>query len=246
MRPLGHPGYPGLGLIVLALVGCSAWSAHASEANVTGPSSRAAGHAASERGHSPITAELEQSAAGPTAQAPEDRGRRLSPTATPGIPVAANRLSQDRGASIFRDFADGSAVTAAAALAFVVGLFTLFAWVVKRSMPKSSQLLPAEAVRVLGRVPLGARQFGHLLQLGNKLVLVNVTQAGVEKLAEIDDREEVLRLLQVCSTAGGKGSQKEFEEIFGQFAKQPAEPGFLGSEGSLFGNAGNTGGRRYA
>lgn len=154
-------------------------------------------------------------------------------------PVAA------RSAGMLTNWARGSGATALAALAFVVGLFTLFAWVMKRSMPRSAQILPAEVVRVLGRVPLGAKQFGQLMHLGNKIVLVHVTQGGVEKLVEIDNPEEVVRLLAICSK-GSKGSQKEFEEIFGQFAKEKTDSGFLGSETSLFTSGNHAKGARYA
>jgi flagellar biogenesis protein FliO len=176
------------------------------------------------------------------ADAPLDKGRRFI-RSTPRGEKSAHPAGQ-RSNNMLSNWAKGSGATALAALAFVVGLFTLFAWVMKRSMPKSAQVLPAEAVRILGRVPLGGRQFGQLLHLGNKLVLVHVTQAGVEKLAEIDEPSEVVRLLAICSK-NSKGSQKEFEEIFGQFAKEKTEPGFLGSEGSLF-TAGNSKGGRYA
>lgn len=171
-----------------------------------------------------------------------DNGRRFI-RSTPRGEKSAHPAGQ-RSNSMISNWAKGSGATALAALAFVVGLFTLFAWVMKRSMPKSAQVLPPEAVRILGRVPLGGRQFGQLLHLGNKLVLVHVTQAGVEKLAEIDEPTEVVRLLAICSK-NSKGSQKEFEEIFGQFAKEKTEPGFLGAEASLF-TAGNSKGARYA
>lgn len=128
----------------------------------------------------------------------------------------------------------------------------LLSWAVKRGMPKSDQVLPAEAVRLLGRVPLGSRQFGHLLQLGNKLVLISVNQTGVEKLAEIDDPQEVVRLLALSSQSSSSGSQKEFEEVFGQFAKEKTDSGLLDKEASLFSTQGDddysqaAGGSRYA
>lgn len=193
----------------------------------------------------------ESSATPEPSQEPDklDHGRRLTPGSSGTPRRGGAHPSAQRGAALIESWAQSSAVTAAAALAFVVGLFMLFAWAMKRGMPKSSQVLPSEAVRVLGRVPLGARQFGHLLQLGNKLVLVSVSQAGVEKLAELDDSEEVTRLVALCGKTSSTGSQKEFEEIFGQFGKEKAGPGFLGSEASLFsdhGNRGSAGGRRYA
>lgn len=246
MRPLGFQGKRCLGFLSLVALLGAAPLAPGSEPNATGPSPRAAIEPISADPALVAAEEPLQPALRSTPNDPASRDCRTLPTASLAAPTSAKRAKHNRGADLFREVADGSALTAAAALAFVVGLFMLLAWAMKRSMPKGSQLLPAEAVRILGRVPLGARQFGHLLQLGNKLVLVNVSQAGVEKLAEIDDREEVMRLLGICSSSGGKGSQREFEEIFGQFAKEPAEPGFLGSETSLFSDTGKSGGRRYA
>ena len=170
-----------------------------------------------------------------------DSARRPSFGGSNRVESKSSRNIGERSNAMLQDWAKSSGVTAAAALAFVVGLFMLLSWAVKRGMPQSAQVLPAEAVRILGRVPLGSRQFGHLLQLGNKLVLVSVSQAGVEKLAEIDDPQEVVRMIAVCSKTSGKGSQKEFEEIFGQFAKEKTQSGFLGSEVST-----TTGGRNYA
>ncbi|QDU55305.1 FliO/MopB family protein [Aeoliella mucimassa] len=169
-----------------------------------------------------------------------DSARRPHFGTTPSIsnPTTA---AGERSSAMVQNWARSSGMTAVTALAFVIGLFMLLAWFVKRGMPQGSQILPAEAVRMLGRIPLGGKQFGHLLHLGNKLVLVSVSQGGVEKLAEIDDPQEVVRMLAVCSKSAGKGSQKEFEEIFGQFAKEKTEPGFLGNEVST-----TKGGRQYA
>lgn len=122
------------------------------------------------------------------------------------------------------------ATTAVAATLFVVGLFLVCAWVFKRGMPKSSRVLPREAVEVLGRCPLGNKQVAHLLHVGNKVVLVNVTASGAETLVEVDDPNEVIRILGVCASSSPKSTSKEFDAIFQQFAKEPAPKGFLGEE----------------
>lgn len=144
----------------------------------------------------------------------------------------AQHPSATRSNNLLGGLADSSAVTALAALAFVAGLFLLFAWFVKRGMPASSQVVPAEAVRILGRVPLGARQFGNLLQLGDKLVLVHVTPSGVEKIAEVDNPQEVERMIALCSKNSSGSSQQEFDEVFGKFAADQTAQGFLGTEAS--------------
>lgn len=226
---------PWLLLCALLAAGQLATAEAVEGSGAAGPSSRATDRAPS--AYQPATPPVKSAPA--TEPTTTDEGRRLHlGSGTNGL-AKPNRSAGERGTSMLHDWARSSGATAAAALAFVVGLFMLLAWFVKRGMPNGSQVLPAEAVRMLGRVPLGSRQFGQLLHLGNKLVLVHVTQAGVEKLAEIDDPQEVVRLLAICSKTSSKGSQKEFEEIFGQFAKEKTEPGFLESDT-------HAGGRRYA
>ncbi|MCO6047345.1 flagellar biosynthetic protein FliO [Aeoliella sp. ICT_H6.2] len=234
MPPSRSP-LPWLVLILLLAVARVSTAEPVEATDAVGPSARPANSAPSAYPRATPPAKPQPQAEAATS----DEGRRLHLGSEGSDTTKPSRLAGGQSADLLHNFAKSSGATALAALAFVVGLFMLMAWFVKRGMPNSAQVLPAEAVRLLGRVPLGSRQFGQLLQLGNKLVLVHVTQAGVEKLAEIDDPQEVVRLLAVCSKTSSKGSQKEFEEIFGQFAKEKTEPGFLGSDTP-------DGGRRYA
>ena len=113
------------------------------------------------------------------------------------------------------------------ALALVVGLFLLCAWALRRGTRSSSAVLPGEVVSVLGRVPLAARQFAQLLRVGNKLVLVSVTPAGAETLAEVSDPAEVDRLLGICQQLDPKSTTREFEAVFRQLAGQPVPDAFI-------------------
>ena len=81
----------------------------------------------------------------------------------------------------------GSLKTAGAGLAIVVGLFLVCMWLLRRSGPKPTGVLPTEAFAVLGRAPLVAQSFAQLLRLGNKLVLVAVSADGAQPLAEVTD-----------------------------------------------------------
>jgi flagellar biogenesis protein FliO len=140
-----------------------------------------------------------------------------------------SKEAQDAGSPV-GFLASDAATTAAAATALVVGLFLVCAWVLKRGMPKSSRVLPREAVEILGRCPLGNKQFAHLIHVGNKVILVNVTASGAETLVEVDDPNEVVRILGVCTASGPGSASKEFDAIFQQFANEPAPKGFLGEE----------------
>ncbi len=110
-----------------------------------------------------------------------------------------------------------SLVTAGSSLAVVLGLFFVFAWVMRRATPGGLALLSNEVVEVLGRAPLAARQQVHLVRLGNKLLLVSVSQAGVETLSEVTDPEEVDRLAGICRQSHPGSSTEAFRQVFQSF-----------------------------
>ena len=116
--------------------------------------------------------------------------------------------------------------TAGAGLAIVVGLFLLCAWLFRRSGPKPTSPLPKDAAAVLGRMPLAGNHFAHLVKLGNKLVLVSVGPDSVTTLAEVDDANEVQRLLALCLRGNPTSTSAEFQQVLEQLAAEPAQ-GFL-------------------
>ena len=81
---------------------------------------------------------------------------------------------------------------------------------------------------MLGKVPLGGKQFAHLMHVGNKLALISITPAGAETLVEIDDPQEVQRLLALCVQNNSGSSSAEFNDVLRRLAKEPAPKGFLG------------------
>jgi flagellar biogenesis protein FliO len=124
-----------------------------------------------------------------------------------------------------------SLTSAGAGLAVVVGLFVACALLLRRSGPKPTGVLPAEAFAVLGRAPLSPQSFAQLLRLGNKLVLVSVTADGAQPLAEVTDPLEVDRIAGLCVSGRGGGPSAEFQQVLAQLSREPAK-GFLGREGS--------------
>ncbi len=119
--------------------------------------------------------------------------------------------------------------TAGAGLAIVVGLFFVCMWLLRRAGPKPTSPLPQDAVAVLGRVPLAARNFAQLLQVGNKLVLVSVTPDGVAPITEVTDPAEVDRLLGICLRNHKQSTTAEFHHVLKELAQEPTR-GFLGNE----------------
>ncbi|HAN96445.1 MAG TPA: hypothetical protein DCQ98_02970 [Planctomycetaceae bacterium] len=117
------------------------------------------------------------------------------------------------------------------ALATVVVLIIGAAWLMRKTQPRGFAALPREAVEVLGRVPLDARQQLQLVRLGRKLVLFGSGPQGVMPLSEVDDPQEVEELLTACR-AGKSGSAVEgFRSLLQQAEREPTR-GFLDRESS--------------
>lgn len=123
-----------------------------------------------------------------------------------------------------------SLYTTGAALAIVVGLFLVCALLVRRGTRKPSTALPDGVVSVLGRVPLANRQSAELVRVGNKLVLLAVTQGGIEPLTEISDPTEIDRVLGLCAQQGPHSSSSEFDVVFRQLAAETAPDDFTAHE----------------
>ncbi len=123
----------------------------------------------------------------------------------------------------------GSLFGVISSLVIVVGLFFMMAWLFRKTMPRAAQALPSEVLETLGRSPLTQRDHMHLIRVGNKLVLVSVSQAGVQPLTEITDPDEVERLSAIASTTQAGSVTETFRDMLTQIGKEPAPPGFLGN-----------------
>ncbi len=118
----------------------------------------------------------------------------------------------------------------AGSLAGVIGLFLIVAWVLRRGSPRVGGLLPREVVEVLGRAPLAERRQMQLLRLGNKLVLIAVSQTGTDMLAEVTDPVEVDRLTGYCYQGHPNSSTVAFHKVFKSFETAPKRKAARGAQ----------------
>lgn len=109
--------------------------------------------------------------------------------------------------------------TIAASLALVLGLFFLFAWLMRRNMPNTAGLLPKTVLEVLGRLPMPGRQQMQLIRCGNKLLLVHLSLTGAETLTEITEPEEVDRIAGLCLQGSSKSSTRDFNELLTELGR---------------------------
>jgi flagellar biogenesis protein FliO len=107
-------------------------------------------------------------------------------------------------------------------LAVVIALFLAAAWLLRRTTGGNLPTLPKDVVEVLGRVPLASRQQVHLLRVGHKLLLVAVSQAGMETLTEITEGAEVDRLAGLCQQTRSDSATSVFRNVLHQVGVQTA------------------------
>jgi len=151
----------------------------------------------------------------PSAPAPD----RPTPRRLPARKGEANttRPSQGESAANGRPGSLGSVLTVAASLVFVLGLFLVVAWLLRKASPAGAAVLPKEVFELLGRAPLASRHQVHLVRCGRKLLLLSVSQAGIDSLAEIEDPVEVDRLAGLCAQAQPGSASMVFRQVFQQF-----------------------------
>ncbi|MFO0885778.1 MAG: flagellar biosynthetic protein FliO [Pirellulales bacterium] len=117
--------------------------------------------------------------------------------------------------------------TTLGSLAIVLGVFFAVSWVCRKISPQAAGPLPKDVLELLGRTSLGGRQQLQLLRLGNKLVLVAVTAAGIETVTEVDDPAEVERILQLCRREQPSSASSSFLDLVSQMEKAPIVAGFV-------------------
>ncbi len=172
----------------------------------------------------------------PPSLAVDNDNRRLAPRTgshTFGLSAAKPADSNNRVPGSVRNFADfglplESIYTVLSALAVVVGAFFVFVWLLRRGGRKTGNVLPADVVSVVGRVPLAGRQIAELLRVGNKLVLVSLTPTSAETITEVTDPVEVDRLVGICQQHNPHSTTQAFEQVFRRLSRESAPPGFLG------------------
>lgn len=116
-----------------------------------------------------------------------------------------------------------SLATVGGSLALVLGIFFLTAFFAKKSLVGKVAKLPNEAIEVLGKSPIARGQELQLVRIGNRLLLLNVTQHATETLTEISSPEEVEHLAAMCRRNGPQSSSAGFDQMLLHMGREPAQ-----------------------
>ena len=150
------------------------------------------------------------------------KGRRTAPAADQPAPTPAAPKSQTLARSI---------VTVIGSLSVVVAIFLAIAWLIRQGVPKGMTALPRDVVEVLGRTQLANRQHVHLVRFGNKLLLISVSDAGAETLAEVTDPADVDRLTGLCGQSKPNSITSSFDKVLHDSDRGRVPISFLGNQG---------------
>jgi len=98
-----------------------------------------------------------------------------------------------------------SLATGGACLGLVLLGIVALAWVFKRFAPRAAAAFKSPCLEVLGRTFLDRGRSVYLLRVGERVLVVGCSAAGLERLAEIDDPEEAADLCRQARATGGAG-----------------------------------------
>ena len=156
-----------------------------------------------------------------------------APAARPGNPIKLpppGRGKPEAGEASTKSNTgwSGSIVTVITSLSIVLGLFAVVAWLMRRGMGAAGLSLPSEAVAVLGQLPLTGRQQILLVRIGPKLLLVSTNGETSSTLTEIEEPDEVDRIVGLCAETQPHSTTQTFRSLLAQMSTEPAAGGFLG------------------
>jgi flagellar biosynthetic protein FliO len=162
-----------------------------------------------------------------SASGPQNLDDRIAP-----LPLAPRGTSSNSDSPLQRSTPTpgGSITTVVSSLAIVLGLLLGVTWLLRRAAPAGSQPLPSDVLQVLGRAMLSPRQQMQLVRIGDKLILIANSPAGMQTLTEITDRAEVERLATACEAARGGSATGTFRQVLSQLESGPTVGGFFGRD----------------
>ncbi len=142
-------------------------------------------------------------------------GRPLTPR-TPAAQESSPASASSQGAA-------GSLLTTCGALGLVVMLFVGLVKLWRKNLPAAPRPLSADVFEILGYRQLTAKQGVQLIRIGGRLLVVGISEQGLNTLAEITDTDEVEHLAQTCRVTDRGETESGFRALYEKFRQQRAD-----------------------
>ncbi len=149
--------------------------------------------------------------------------QRLAPPTT--------RLSESSPpAAKSQSFMGGPLATILGALAVTLGVFAVFVLISRRSGGNALlRNLPREGVEVIGQTNIGPRQKLLVVRCGVQALVIGISPAGIQTVAQFDDPDEAGQFIAQCR---GIGSAVSFKTTLRELEREPSAPGFIDNNDS--------------
>jgi hypothetical protein len=103
----------------------------------------------------------------------------------------------------------------ASRVTLVVGLFLAIVFAQRIWTPRRG-MQAANLIEVCGKVPLDAKQYLHLVRIGERLLVLLQSPHGVQRVTEITDAAEVARMLDRLAPAGRSRADRTAQWLLAQ------------------------------
>lgn len=172
-----------------------------------------------------LDGEVEPDSSGPETMASPDSGNYLDSTLSfSGRGTGDAKLSKPSLSSAITPL-----FSILGSLLIVLACFMILMMLMKKISPKGNRNLPPEVFEDLGRTFLTQKLQLHLLKLGNRLILVSVTQDGVTPITEITDPDEVVPLIGMCRGQDTGSASGLFKRTLSELSKGDRD-GYFGED----------------
>ena len=122
----------------------------------------------------------------------------------------------------------GSIGTTVGGLAITLGVFAI-AVLVMRKMKTGTMMrgLPREAFEVIGQTTIGPKQQLMVVRCGLQALVIGVSPAGIQTIAQFDDPDEAGQFIAQCR---GLGTVAAFNSTLREIEREQPARGFVASE----------------
>jgi flagellar biogenesis protein FliO len=127
--------------------------------------------------------------------------------------------------------------TSVGGLSLVVIAIVLSARFLRRWLPKTPGLLPAQALEMLGRFPVDPRNNIYLVRCGRRLLVLGAAADGLRTLSEITDVGEVSSLMCLCADGGELAPSNEHSALTTQCSVPSTQHSPLSTQHSILPSA---------